>query len=695
MQEQESVQRFGPPTREIRAFLELFALAGIAITQPTLDILSKNTGVFLTRGTSVATVVEITLLVTVVPAAALWTAEVLVGLMLAATRRFVHGILLAVLIAIFGLEFVKKASSLGPTALILIAIAIGLLGGALFLLSVTARTWLHYLAIAPVFFAVLFIFFSPVSDAVFRSSPATAANVKVAQPHRVVMVVMDEFPLESLLDGTGQIDKALYPNFAALAGDSTWYRNETTVAPYTVYAVPSIMTGEYPHGPNALPIAAEYPHNLFDLLGGTYRLNVREVVTALCPNQVCRERVLGSNGSSGLDGVLHDTIHLWTEFAAPHRHPFSFNEVGAALVALPTAQDFVKSLKPATKPQLDFVHIELPHQPWQLNAELQSNENAAPAQGSTKLIWSPAWSAVVARERHLLQVQAVDTLLGQIVAKLKAVNGWDDTLFVLTADHGVAFTDGEPLRSVTKANYDQIMWTPLFIKAPHQTAGVIDDRAAESVDIMPTIADMLGVKSPWPAAGSSLLGPAEPDPQRRMYQWATTPFAFQPPNADAPAPGHDYLTYDGVEGFAKVLKARAAPAVGEPDLRIYRIGPYPDLVGKQVAPMIDTGGTAPTRATVSTLSLFKHVRPGAPKDPWTYVEGYLNGAPKPVPIALAVNGVVAGLTIANPFQGTTNGFYFAVLSPKMFHAGANDLTMYAISGPAAAPRLVPIHIRTD
>jgi Sulfatase len=508
-----------------------------------------------------------------------------------------------------------------------------------------------------------------------------------------VMIVMDEFPLESLLDGAGHIDRALYPNFAALAGDSTWYRNETTVAPYTVYAVPSILTGEYPHGPGALPIAAEYPHNLFDLLGSTYRLNVHEVVTALCPNQVCRERVLGSNDNSGLSGVIRDTVQLWTEFAAPHRHPFSFNEVGAALVALPTAENFVKSLKPAKSPQLDFIHIELPHQPWQYNQDLQTNDNIAPAQGSTKLIWSPAWAAVVARERHLLQVQAVDTLLGQIVAKLKAVNGWDDTLFVLTADHGVAFTNGEPLRSVTKPNYDQIMWTPLFIKAPNQKVGVIDDRAAESVDIMPTIADMLGVKSPWQPAGSSLLGPAKPDPQRRMYQWATTPFAFQPPNADAPAPGHDYLTYDGVAGFAKVLKARAAPAVGDPDLRIYRIGPYPQLIGQSVAPLIDASGTGPTLATASTAWLFDHVNPAAEKVRWTYVEGYVNGAPNQVPLALAVNGVVAGLTQANPFQGTTNGFYFAVLSPKMFRPGANDLTLYAITGPTRAPQLVPIRIR--
>jgi len=44
-----------------------------------------------------------------------------------------------------------------------------------------------------------------------------------------------------------------------------------------------------------------------------------------------------------------------------------------------------------------------------------------------------------------------------------------------------------------------------------------------------------------------------------------------------------------------------------------------------------------------------------------------------VSLALAVNGVVAGLTQSNPFQGTTNGFYFAVLS--IHHEWARWVTL--------------------
>ena len=63
-------------------------------------------------------------------------------------------------------------------------------------------------------------------------SPAPAA-VKVGSPHRIVLLTFDELPTTSLLDGNGKIDADLYPNFAKLAAGSTWYRNDTTVAPFT------------------------------------------------------------------------------------------------------------------------------------------------------------------------------------------------------------------------------------------------------------------------------------------------------------------------------------------------------------------------------------------------------------------------------------------------------------------------------
>ncbi len=85
---------------------------------------------------------------------------------------------------------------------------------------------------------------------------------------------------------TDGVDRQRFPNFAALARDATWYRNATTVADGTTYAVPAILSGTRPTD-DRLPIASDYPTNLFTALGDGYALNVEEPATDLCPTRLC------------------------------------------------------------------------------------------------------------------------------------------------------------------------------------------------------------------------------------------------------------------------------------------------------------------------------------------------------------------------------------------------------------------------
>ena len=67
---------------------------------------------------------------------------------------------------------------------------------------------------------------------------------------------------------------------------------------------------------------------------------------------------------------------------------------------------------------------------------------------------------------------------------------------VVTADHGAAFETGEPLRGVSEANADSVLWVPLLVKPPGQDTGRIDDRPATAVDVLPTIADVIDLELP-------------------------------------------------------------------------------------------------------------------------------------------------------------------------------------------------------
>ena len=130
-------------------------------------------------------------------------------------------------------------------------------------------------------------------------------------PPDVVMFVFDELPTVALLDGRGQIDAELYPNFARVAAMSTWYRNNTSVASFTMQAVPAILTGRLSSSSSADRADDE---NLFTLLAGSYEMHVQEQITRLCPDEVCPEATGG-----GLGPLLGDALDTLGRHDAPGR----------------------------------------------------------------------------------------------------------------------------------------------------------------------------------------------------------------------------------------------------------------------------------------------------------------------------------------------------------------------------------------
>jgi hypothetical protein len=673
-------RRIGPWRGEVRAFLELFAVCGMTIARPTLGILGNNTAIFVTRQTRPAELVGLTLFLVLVPPLVLWLFEVAVGAAAPVARRAVHIALVAAVAGVFVVATLKKQTALGPVVLVLAAVAAAAIGAWLIWRFAAASLFLRYLAIAPVLFAVLFLTQSSVGAAVFDPEPA-AAHVTIERPKRVVLVVLDEFPLTSLLDGTGHVDRDLFPNFAALADSSTWYRNTTTVAPYTGAAVPAILTGQYPSRAPDVSVAANTPHNLFTLLGGTYSMNVDEQGTGLCPTSLCDPD--HEPTADRMSDLLSVSRELWWQNASPDRakvDAFSEGDILGDPHALQTGDQFVSRLQPASKPRLDMVHVEFPHQAWHY---LPTGQDYLQNETSPGLYWDytwgTKWAGDLARERHMLQVGAADRLLGQIVHRLREIGAYDDTMLVVTADHGVAFGERQPIRGLSQDNLSQILWVPLFVKGPGQVAGTVDDRHAKSIDIVPTIADTIGAHIPWKVDGRSLLGPPRADAPLRVFDWSHNVLKA----------AKDGFVHVPDVGFEEVLRARAAPGDGTPAERLYRVGPYGALLGREAGPLT-------TRSSNGTYSLddpsrFTAVRPDAHEAPWTYVAGTVHGVAANAPLAVVVNGRVAGLSGAYQVPPETPRFTFwTVADPTLFHAGANRVEIAEIRGSPEAPVLVPL-----
>ena len=209
------------------------------------------------------------------------------------------------------------------------------------------------------------------------------------------MVLMDELPVNSLLDGAGAVDATLFPNLAALSRDSTWYRNDTTVADDTLRSVPAIDSGLLPKKSNAMAISGEYPKSVFTLLGGSYRMNVHEGGEALCPLNACpRSSWRSLSDAQGLCGLVNDAWPIWTDFASPVRTSAPSLCGTLKRNALRNAEDFVHSLQPARKPTFDYLHFLLPHQPWHYDADGRSGETGPfPSTESGPAVRARCWAS--------------------------------------------------------------------------------------------------------------------------------------------------------------------------------------------------------------------------------------------------------------------------------------------------------------
>jgi hypothetical protein len=109
--------------------------------------------------------------------------------------------------------------------------------------------------------------------------------------------------------------------------------------------------------------------------------------------------------------------------------------------------------------------------------------------------------------------------LGEFLEHIKKIDLYEKSIIIITADHGVSFHENEHRRSVKfVSNPAEIINVPLFIKLPHQSSGVISDRNVESIDIAPTVADLLGFTLPWPTDGVSVFEEKAPKrPRKRVF----------------------------------------------------------------------------------------------------------------------------------------------------------------------------------
>jgi hypothetical protein len=463
---------------------------------------------------------------------------------------------------------------------------------------------------------------------VAAQAPAQAAK-RPAGP--VVMLVLDEMPLVSLLNGRGRIDPVRYPNFAALARGATWYANATTVADSTKLAIPSILDGRRP----TVGVPATHrghPRNVFTLLHARgYRLKVQEEATSLCPYRGCRRR------------------HGAHYFLSRDR--------------LGRFERWIAGIDNSRRPTLFYKHALLPHVPWVFTPELRRYDRSVlgPINGLNSSDRSVFDRTLVRQswQRHLLQVGAVDALIGRVVAQMKKVGVYDRATLVVMSDHGVGFHLGAiDRRTIVPYNAFDVAPIPLFIKGPRQRRGRIDRSMIRTYDVLPTVAAHIGLSLPGGLSG------------RRSSSGAVRGRGLVKVISRNPL-ARIRFNRGRLQGGRRAALRRKLALFGSGKRSLYATGPNGRLLGRSLAGLrVLRRGRV--RATLNGARDYRRIYRRSSFIP-AHVTGRIShgrrGARRD--IAVTVNGYVWGVTRSAHIRGNPAEYYSVLLNPSVLTVGRN------------------------
>ncbi len=126
------------------------------------------------------------------------------------------------------------------------------------------------------------------------------------------------------------------------------------------------------------------------------------------------------------------------------------------------------------------------------------------------------------RATYYAMMSEVDAQIGRLLDALKADGSYDDTLVIFTSDHGDHL--GDHWMYSKYGYFEQSFHVPLIVHDPmpaaHLARGTAVDSFTESIDVMPTILERIGVEIPAQCDGHSLLpfcGGKTPEGWRQEY----------------------------------------------------------------------------------------------------------------------------------------------------------------------------------
>ncbi len=672
----------------------LAGLSALAITQPVLDLFGQNPQFFVAGNYASGQIALFALVVAIVPPLVGWLLTAVATLVTRRAGTVVFGVVAGLFGAAFLLAFLRSRKVDAFALVTLLAVAAAVLVGVLVVKARPAQLFTSYLSVANVGFVALFLFASPAADLVTGGGTAGIGDVDVPPlTAPVVLIILDEMPTATFMRAGGTINEERYPGFAELASVSTWFRNASSQYNLTHRSVPQILTGELGDDED-LPTYDDHPRNLFTLLGQDVPVTRYESVTDMCPSEICAppprqplaqalEDASIVYGHRVLPSSLRDELPpidiSWGAFsgdkaAADPNDPFAVAEAAgtednngtayAKWLSLDADQRSPRGQAALLQEQIDsitgepalyFAHVALPHRPWVLS------RSGIATSFSPELITDPAapgyaFGQQLDYQLHSMQLGAADRLIGELVDRLQSLPSWRDTMIVVTSDHGTNLTPPDIGRMrVTDANREEVYRIPLFIKAPGQTTGDLRDEPASTIDVLPSMVDLLDVTldESWTFDGHSLFDGSEATVAPKVSADVQEVIDIAARRAEQFHYGDDWVSLAGV-------------------------GVNGDLVGREVRDL-DVGAPSEYRVTLTQADLFADLPTAEATAPFVLdgrVDAQDGTAAPEAELVAAINGRIAG--VLGGYRPSGDGWALDGWVADLYVDGANDVAVYEV-----------------
>lgn len=675
--------------------LQVAGLTNLAIAQPLFALLGDNSTFFVAHKTSTTELVLfVALLSWVLPVLGVSLVQ-LARLIGSRTYRSAHYALLALLFCAFGLSVARRFPIFSGASSLLMAVGFGITFAVATARAPTIRSFLSILGLAALIVPISFLGTSSALEATQEHHYPAIPYPEKNNQTPVVFLIFDALPLGSLQDPSGEVDGGLYPNFSQLAENSYWFRNTNTVSLWTDVAVPAILTGRYPSIPDRerpAAIVSNYPENLFSLFAGSRSIISFETMTQLAPPLSERLVPKRLTPQERFVSLLVDGAIVYAHILSPpdlesHLPPLfgrwkgfsstvETSETTTVNLGEPTelfghgerplwARRFIASIQQQVEPSLFYFHITLPHVPYQYlpSGKDYGNVPMLPKGNFAGTWMENSWLTTLAQQRHLIQLGYTDTVLGHILDSLKHEEIYAESLLVVTSDHGAAFRAGNSNRGISKATDADTLMVPLFIKLPHQERGVIRDDNVQTIDILPTLVDVLAVETPWQFDGRSLFDDDASEPLHKQVNLLGGKTIKFPKRLSLKPSREDKLSLFGTGSWESV----------------FAVGPFPQLIGRkakesvQASPFSSVFFRLDAPETYQRVDLSVHFCP-------SYLRGFLESTDEISleghPLVIAVNGIILAQSAVFSLDGKLQ--FSAMLPESAFQNGHNSVEVFGI-----------------